>query len=239
MRKILTLSAALSATLACFAVTMPGPVAAANAEAPVPTYDLLFRQGTLDRIGPDAVLHYRRVVTNHAKPEAATRDTGEIALSFAEGETRMARLQFLQDEKHRSLGRFPASVGNPMIMVFYESVIRDMAETAGGSPYYIRNRVKEALVRPAEIETGQARFGTRMIDTRTVTLRPFAEDPNRDRMQGFGDLELRVTMSEEVPGWYLTLVAEAPDATGAPDGYLSELRFDMLDSDVPDGEAGQ
>ena len=140
----------------------------------------------------------------------------------------VATLEFRQDGKHRNLGSFPASVGNPMIMVFYESVIRDMAETAGGSPFYIRNRVKEALVQPAEIETGEAEFAGETVATRTVTLRPFLDDPNRDRMMGFGDLELRVTMSDAVPGWYLSLVAEAPGAQGTEEGYVSALRFEQV-----------
>jgi hypothetical protein len=218
MRKTL----ALAAALACWSAL---PVAAANAEVER-GYDLLFRQGTLDDLARDAVLHYTRNVTNRASPDAALRDSGEIALSLVEAEMVMARLDFLQDSKHRSIGSFPASVGNPMIMYFYESVVRDMAETAGGSPFYIRNRVKDALVRPAEILEGEAEFQGRRVATRTIVLRPFADDPNRARMRGFGDLELRVTMSEAVPGWYLSLVAEAPDAAGSPAAYLSELRLD-------------
>lgn len=219
MRKTLVLVAAM----ACFAL----PLAAATGEA-TKIYDLLFKQGTLDDLGRDAVLHYTRSVTNRAKPEAAERDTGGIVLSLAEGETVMANLEFLQEGKHRNLGSFPVSIGNPMIMYFYETVVRDMAETAGGSPFYIRNRVKEALVHPAEVVEGEAEFDGRTVATRTVTLRPFADDPNRLQMQGFGDLELRVTMSEAVPGWYLSLVAEAPDAKGASGGYVSELRFDAV-----------
>ena len=204
------------------------PAAAATTEAEQ-TYELLFKEGTLDSIAAGSVLHYSRAVQNGVLPEAAETGSGEIALSFEQTpEARIANLQFLKDGKHRNLGSFPASVGNPMIMYFYETVIRDMAETAGGSPFYIRNRIKESLVRPAEVETGQASYGSKTIETRTVTLRPFAEDPNRARMMGFGDLELRVTMSEAVPGWYLSLIAEAPDAEGAQGGYLSELRFDEV-----------
>ena len=219
MRKTLALVAALS----CFAIS--GGAATTDAEQ---TYDLLFKGGTLDAVSRDAELTYTREVRNAAKPEAAERDTGAIALSFEEGEAVVATLEFRQDGKHRNLGSFPASVGNPMIMVFYESVIRDMAETAGGSPFYIRNRVKEALVQPAEIETGEAEFGGETVATRTVTLRPFLDDPNRDRMMGFGDLELRVTMSDAVPGWYLSLVAEAPGAQGTEEGYVSALRFEQV-----------
>jgi hypothetical protein len=189
------------------------------------TYDMLFRNGTLDAVSRDAELVYARTVTNALKPEAADRDTGEVALSFREGEATMALLEFRQDGKYRRLGSFPASVGNPMIMYFYETVVRDMAEVSGGSPFYIRNRVKDALIQPSDIVEGEMMLDGRSVPVRTIRIYPFLDDPNRDRMMGFGDLELRVTMSDDVPGWYMSLVAEASGG----EVYRSELRFDGLE----------
>ncbi|SLN69599.1 hypothetical protein [Ruegeria meonggei] len=201
------------------------PLAAASIDAEQ-AYDLLFQDGVLDSIARDKELLYQRTVTNQLRADTAERDTGDIALSFADDGTEMAHLEFRQNDKHRAMGVFPASVGNPMIMVFYESAIRDMAESAGGSPFYIRNRVKDALVQPAEIIKGEALLDGKTIPVQTILMRPFAEDPNRDRMQGFGDLTLSVTVSEEVPGWYLHLVAEAaPQGEGAA-VYRSEIQFE-------------
>jgi hypothetical protein len=205
------------------------PALAGSAEE-APVYDLLFKQGTLDNVSAGSTLIYTRDVTNPAKPEMAERESGQIAMALTpdatDGKT-MAKLELRQDDKHRGMGSFPASVGNPMIMVFYEGVIRDMAETAGGSPFYIRNRVKDALVQPAEVSMGLAEFDGREVPVKVVTLRPFTEDPNRERMMGFGDLALTVTMSEEVPGWYLSLEATAP-VEGVEGGYRSDLRFDAV-----------
>lgn len=201
------------------------PVNAASVDAEQ-AYDLLFQDGVLDTIARDKELVYQRVVTNHLKPEAAERDTGDIALSFTDDGSEMARLEFRQGKKHRAMGVFPASVGNPMIMVFYESAIRDMAESAGGSPFYIRNRVKDALVQPAEMVEGEAVFDGKTVPVRTIQMRPFEQDPNRDRMQGFGDLVLSVTVSEEVPGWYLRLVAETEPVNGSNAVYRSEMQFE-------------
>ncbi|MEO0386917.1 MAG: hypothetical protein AAF281_05225 [Pseudomonadota bacterium] len=192
-------------------------------------YDLLFRNGTLDSIDRDTALLYRRDVTNALNPEAATRDTGDIALSFDATNTALAQLEFRQDGKARSLGRFPASVGNPMIMYFYESVVRDMAETAGGSPFYIRNRVKDALVQTTPAVAGEAVVAGRTVPTVTVTLVPFADDPNHARMRGFGDLALKITMSEAVPGWYMSLRAET-SPNGGEAVYRSELVFERLET---------
>ena len=188
------------------------------------SYDLLFRNGTLDAVDRDDALGYRREVTNELVPDAETRDTGEIRLAFLETEPVAVELTLHQDGKWRGLGSFPASVGNPIIMYFYETTVRDMAEAAGGSPFYIRNRVKDALTRPAEIETGRETLDGREIETTRITLRPFENDPNRDQMQGFGDLTLSVTMSDEVPGWYLGLEATVPGADQPI--YHSTLTFD-------------
>ncbi|SFD63028.1 hypothetical protein [Roseivivax sediminis] len=201
---------------------------AAGAE-PAASYDLLFKNGTLDEISREATLVYDRHVENSAKADAALRDTGRIALTFGEDQgVEIATLEFRQGDKYRTLGRFPASVGNPMIMYFYETVVRDMAETAGGSPFYIRNRVKEAMARPGNVTEGTAEWQGDEVAATTVTLTPFTEDPNRSEMAGFADLALTVTMSEEVPGWYLSLSAEAPGEGEAP-LYASQMRLQEID----------
>lgn len=210
-----------------YALFMCATLAVAEPLSGDKTYDLLFRDGTLDRIDRTAELVYRREVSSKINPEMATRDTGDISLSFREGNVDVALLEFSQEGKNRPLGTFPASVGNPMIMYFYETVVRDMAEAAGGSPFYIRNRVKEALIQPSEVQAGEAVVGGKTVATRTILLHPFAGDPNQNRMQGFGDLELRVTMSEEVPGWYMSFVAEASGG----EVYRSEVQFDRLEAE--------
>ncbi|NVO23124.1 hypothetical protein [Donghicola mangrovi] len=191
-------------------------------------YETLFRSGTLEGVTTGSHLVYTRTVTNAAKPETATRDTGTVVLTLEQGDALMANLEFRQEEKHRSLGSFPASVGNPMIMYFAETVARDMAETAGGSPFYIRNRLKESLVSAADLTEGQAQLDGTEIAVKTVVLHPFANDPNRGRMNGFEDLELIVAMSDAVPGYYLSLTAATPE--GSPAGYHSETRFTAVEA---------
>ncbi|MEM8729779.1 MAG: hypothetical protein AAGF79_07655 [Pseudomonadota bacterium] len=214
---------------AFFALGLSLSAASAESLDGAETYDLLFRDGTLDTLKADETLLYRRDVSNALKPDEGANSTGDIVLSLQTGDDAgMALLELRQGEKSRPMGRFPSSVGNPMIMVFYESIIRDMAATAGGSPFYIRNRVKEALVRPSDVESGVATLNGAQIKTQTIRMRPFEDDPNVDRMQGFGSLEMTVIMSDEVPGWYLSLVAEA----GSDDApvYLSDMRFVALET---------
>lgn len=215
------------------AVVMATSLASAETLAGQQTYDLLFRQGTLTDIPKSETLTYKRAVTNALAPEAADRDTGEITLSFAAAATgaTIAVLDYSKDQKHRSLGSFPASVGNPMIMYFYETVVRDMAAAAGGSPFYIRNRIKEALLNEAEVVSVTLTLQGREVAAERVTLRPFAADGARDRMGGFADLLLEATVSPDVPGRFYALAATAPtDAGGQVPGYSNIITF-LLDGE--------
>lgn len=190
------------------------------------TYDLLFRTGTLDDIPRDQALVYSRDVENAHLPDAAARDTGEIALRFESTDDRpeMAEMLFTQGEKHRHLGSFPASVGNPIIMYFTETVVRDMVETVGGSPFYVRNRVKESLVTPTEAVRVDIPWDGQTVSAQQIVLHPFEGDKNAGRMSGFDQMTLTVTMSEDVPGWYHSLVAEVPALDGRV-MYLSEMQL--------------
>jgi hypothetical protein len=201
-------------------------LAAAAAPAGTPergVYDLVFRTGTLDGVPRSATLVYDREVVNSLVPEAEARDSGEVRLAFADDGSDEARLVFFQGDRHRAIGAFPVDVGNPVIMYFMETVVRDMSESAGGSPFYIRNRLKEALVRPAEVRDVTAAYGADEVPAQSVTLHPFENDPNGARMQGFEALALTVTMSDKVPGWYSALSAVVPGAAGGEPVYASTL----------------
>ncbi len=176
----------------------------------VEIYDLIFKTGTLDDVSRTSALTYQRTVDIRGNEDLGKANSGTISLTFAPDD--MAELEFRTGSGHRKIGDFPATVGNPMIMYFVETVVRDMANTAGGSPFYIRNRVKAALVEEAPIEDETMTIDGREVKAQSITLHPFSDDPNRARMKGFEDLSLTITMSEDVPGWYYALTAKAGTA---------------------------
>lgn len=183
-------------------------------------YDLIFKQGTLTGVQHDLLYDRETIVASN--PEYGQRHSGDVALSFAPDD--MAVLRFLQGDQHRNLGQFPATVGNPIIMYFVETVLRDVAHEAGGSPFYIRNRIKEALITPAPIDDAIIPFGDGEVPVKQITFRPFENDENRERMGVYGNLEMTFVMSEAVPGWYVSLSAVASDASGG-DGYSNILNL--------------
>lgn len=115
---------------------------------------------------------------------------------------------------NRKIGPFPVSGGDPTLTFFLESVARDMAALTGGSPFYIRNRFKDALFRGGEV--------ARVDGLRVAAFRPFADDPNRARMLGFEDLTLRFVLDEpERP--ILRLEAETGPLAGGRPAYRNQM----------------
>ncbi|WP_240722240.1 hypothetical protein [Poseidonocella sp. HB161398] len=210
-------------------LALAAPAAAPAAETVAP-YALLFREGTLDALPHDRALIYQRQVTLPADEDFALRQSGALRLAFAEEAEDEVRLGFGPDaQSTHVVGSFPASVGNPLIMYHMETVVRDMAQITGGSQFYIRNRMKDALSRPAEVEDVTVEGAEGPVAARQVVFRPFEGDANAARMQGFGGLEIRAVMSAEIPGWYRSLSAEVPDGKGGI-AYSSEIVFEAAEA---------
>jgi hypothetical protein len=198
-----------------------GPLAAAE------TYDLLFRSTALKGLeampGSEAgqsTLVYDRVISGVEQGQGG----GRFSIGLTVKPDDNVALTLYQGTRSRGLGNYPASVGNPVIMYFLESVLADISAQSGGSPFYMRNRIKEALLGDTQIVPVSLRYRDREIAARQVTIRPFMKDKARERMGRFSELALAVTVSDDIPGWYYSLVATVPAAAGAAEvGYSSAI----------------
>lgn len=114
----------------------------------------------------------------------------------------------------RRIGPFPVSGGDPALTFFLETTARDMVALTGGSPFYIRNRLKDALFRGGEVR--------REGEATVAVFAPFREDENRERMFGFDTLELRFTLGDPKRPIRRMLAETGPLAGGRP-AYHSEM----------------
>jgi hypothetical protein len=199
MRKLLFVALAAAA--------LAGPVHAD------PVTEALFAEGIFDG-QPDG----QEIAYSHARSGNPAADfqpvvAGRILLVTepAQDGRRSLSLTIESEGRQREIVDFPASGGNPVLMVFLESTVRSMAALTGGSPFYIRNRIKDALRQggqPVDLSQDSA-LG--QVAAREVVLHPFADDPNRDRMGAFADLALRFVVADAVPGRLVLLSADTPD----------------------------
>jgi hypothetical protein len=120
----------------------------------------------------------------------------------------------------RQIAEFRGTTGNPIALVFIESVVSRLSEASGANPFYLRGRMKEAMqARRDERPVTASHAGTK-VQAQEVTLRPFEGEEHASELGVFAALELTFLLSDAVPGGFLSLRATAGEAPG---GYFEEI----------------
>jgi hypothetical protein len=207
MFRIVTLSLGL-------ALVAGGPLRAESA------FDLVFRSGTLDGLPEGTELHYDAAGLSGAAGQTAWR---EVVVGLGpENSVQLSGQPAEEAGAAQPLGSFDASIGNPVGMMFLEQTVNSVSTATGGSPFYVRNRIRDALGGEGAAEAVTATWEGTEVPATEIALRPFAEDAHRAQLGRFADLEIHVVVSEAVPGWYLSIRAEAP-AAGAEEAFATSL----------------
>lgn len=182
-------------------------------------FELAFRNGTLDGLSAGTRLAYDSSVIT---PEDGG-EGGDVSVSVDLGTDGSAAIRMHDGDASRVLGRFDADVGNPLAMYFLERTIRSVASATGGSDFYLRNRIKDALRAPERVNDVQVDWQGTSIDAMEIVLAPFSADPNARRLGRYADLELRLVVGEDVPGWYHSLHAESGEGAFVSHLELTEV----------------
>ncbi len=204
------------------AVVLALGMTAAPAAQAGPLSDLLLGEGAADRVDSGLWRHERRAPVPFQKaapgmPTPATTAPPPVdevlrlaPLLEAEGGGYVLAREASEDRPAQELGRFPSGSAGPIALIFLEGAVKAMNEGAGGNPFYIRNRIREAFgaAELGPVEAVEALGGT--MQAHRAKIVPFADNPNRDRMGEFADLALVFTITPE--GRLLSLSADTPSA---------------------------
>ena len=126
--------------------------------------------------------------------------------------------------KLQPVSSWPVSSGNPIVPIFLESTLRTMSRVTGGSTFYIRNRIKEALGTGGTINQIEMQVAGQTVPAQEIVFEPFLKDKNRDRMGAFRDLKLVFVLSEKVPGDIVSFRALTDGAA-----YSEEISFTRVE----------
>jgi hypothetical protein len=191
---------------ACLAVALAAPAAA---EEPL---DLLFNTPHLRDVAPQSELRYAHVRVSDPELSIGEDLDQAIVLTMGEGSGAESFTIDADGPAPRTYDVGPGVPGNPLLMVFLETTVRSLVTATGGSEFYLRNRLKDAMRDGLRDEGG------------TLTMRPFADDANRARVGALADTAIRFEVRQDAPGMLVAMRAEAgPD--GAP-VYREEIRYD-------------
>jgi hypothetical protein len=111
--------------------------------------DLIFDETALNQVPNDTQVVYSHQVLRPANADTSRVQNGSIRMGLHQNnkDGRTVSISLSSPDTHRNIANLPTVGGKPLVMVFLESTIRTMAEIAGGSPFYIRARLREALTR--------------------------------------------------------------------------------------------
>lgn len=193
-------------------LALAGPVLAGPDAA-----SLLFETPALIGVPTGTTLIYRLERTGGDPGALTAASTVELSLrEDPETGGRNAHVAIVRGERRQAAGPFPSLVGNPVLLLFLERDVAEMSRTLRGSPHYIRNRIREALGASMLAEPARFVFEGREIEGWRVTVSPFGQDRNRDRLREHAGKRYQFTLSEAVPGRLYELRTSTPGSDGAP-----------------------
>jgi hypothetical protein len=210
----------------------PAPADAPPVAAGTPIAGALFALRVFDEVetGDRLVFRYERT-TEPEDPRVPDFD-GTATVTLTEVDDRAGRearvVLSAAEGPARAAPPLPEAAGHPLLVVFLENTVGTMAAATGGNPAYIRSRLREALWLDAEGEPAAVEVDGESRPARAIEVRPFAEDPARDEMGGFADLELRFVVSDEVPG-RLALLQSRTEPDGGLPAITERITFDRLE----------
>lgn len=210
------------AAVATLMLALIAPGVLAQAARAGEAQDRLFALGALEAVeaGETLVYDFTRRGT-YPGDEPAKLEEGEARLTIAPADAEGGPRAIAEVRDGETVigqfNPFPVDAGNPMFMVFMEEAVTTMATLTGGSPFYIRNRMREALSSQNAVEETTISFDGRSVPARVLTFQPFRNNENANRMgPAFVDLTIRFTMSDEIPGGFARLEAVTGPAAAAP-----------------------
>jgi hypothetical protein len=98
-----------------------------------------------------------------------------------------------------------------------------MARLTGGKPGYFRKRIRLALADTATVKPVDVRFGGQTVAAEQITIRPYADDPNKAKFEQLVSKQYVFTLSDKVPGGIYQMRGVVPAAdTSAKDAVVDE-----------------
>ncbi len=90
--------------------------------------------------------------------------------------------------------------GNPVLLGFLERDLIEMKRLTGGSTNYFRKRIRLALVDKASVKPTNFSYDGKEIKGKEVSVKPFIDDPMKQKMEKYVNKQYVFLLSDQVPG---------------------------------------
>ena len=210
------------------AVLLGAGTATVSAAAEPSAVAVLFESRHLDQLnqGSEVTYRFERKVSDERLLGTAISDDIKVEVDKvnAKGE-RDVVLKVFTGEHARDPWSLPELTVNPIFHWYLDRAVQNFGSLAGGNPQYLKQKFKDALRDKAEIETVKFNSNGKDVDAFRVTVRPYADDPNSLKMQGFEGAKFSVVVSNDVPGYFVDLTSSFVSKAAAGPSLEEHISF--------------
>ncbi|GAB3684254.1 hypothetical protein [Salinisphaera aquimarina] len=192
---------------------------------------LLFMTNHLENVETPSKLEYsfsRRGDSNNSYD-----DKVDLTVESAPKQAKKVHIDFLSGDRNRYVPDVNNARGNPVIMMFLQNDVLEVAQRTGGSWRYFQRQIKFALQRDAKVEDGSAEYNGQSVDVKRISFKPFkGEKVHREDIGTEAEKQYVFTLSDDVPGGVLELRTETPATSGSNDMVVERVAFKKMDSNI-------
>lgn len=159
----------------------------------------------------DISYRYARKGSNPTLHGASFED--RIRLHIEKGdqaENRTVRVEMFSGEHRQAAGPFADVTTNPVLLIFLEHHVQQLAKLLHANPRYLKNAIRTAWREKADVSNSETTIGDRRLSATRIVVKPFVDDPNKARMNGLEGLTYTVAISDSVPGRIADIHISAP-----------------------------
>ena len=209
--------------LVCFAspvVTLADPAPKRDTAA------ILFENPDWTAAPAGTKINYSYARNTYGSTEYGPSFEDTIAMMVMAGDKpadRKVEVRMFSGARQMPAGPFESISTNPVFLIVFENHVQTMSRLLQANPRYLKNAIRKAWRDNATIEDAPVNVGDKTVAGTRVTIRPFIDDPMKDRMKGLEGLTYVVEVAHSVPGEIVAIDIHAPP-DGAP-RYSETLRY--------------
>lgn len=172
----------------------------------------LFLDDHLTDVEYPARYHYRLSRTGTADDFS---DTIVMEANNNDDRTKQVHVEYLSGDRRRHIPDIASAQGNPIIMLFLQRDVSEMADRTGGSWRYFQKQIKLALENAASIEPVMLRYNGNDVAGQRIMLQPFAnERTHRNELEDYLAKTYSFILAEEIPGDVYEMQTTLPPSDG-------------------------
>jgi hypothetical protein len=138
-------------------------------------------------------------------------------------DSRSSEVKMFSGANAKPAGPFRSGKQNPVLLLMMEENVQELSKLFSANPLYLKKAIRKAWRDDAKIVDTPIEVDGKSVDGTKITISPFADDPQKDRMLGLESLIYTVEISGSVPGNIAEIDIQTPP--GAAASFSEVLKY--------------